>query len=1238
MESISSRLGKTSEVLETDQQYQQYQQGYLVQNDKSKEELIELNKNLLNEISSLKKDKESLYEIVIEKDKMIKTLKLKISEYDKKFQTESPASSSGASVKTPITTNFNFNNKGVNGSQSHLSPPVEVINNDSNINNNSGTDSVPPPRSLQRKISNNGPYRSNRLTPSSSGKDSNSLIGNSPDNSINSRIQSQENIVSSNDYSNTTITSQEITMPVSSVDANKTITLDETGNKNKNIKSDNDDALLPGLSPKDLIPIRNPNHRIVSPISVGNGNGTSNENGDIKSPTRSIRTVSSSYLTSPESAARNSITTASLGFARNNADLDLETPENSPTKMRYNPQLKNAPQPQVSIPLNGMILGSTPRRNLSPCRVGARMRGNSSPGAWMSRSPLKNESTNANIDDGYNAIKDRNVHTPLVLASDNNEEEDEFIFSPSNLNNKSKSSLTKTSTHSSFVFSDHENHNNNHTSNNNNNNDINKTEDIDMVVQYMNQKLNTNVSNGAESDNPYIVSHSSSSQTATTDNTRKPPVIGPPVIGRPALTNQNSNNVPNMTLNPPASSGNFDNRVSQSNTENEFNAETAKKAAGYSNNTTTRSTASSTAASTPNPNLKTDDLYTEDELKGLMVRPADLPTTLICVVSVIDTNAAKANKKSDDPSITFGCFFVEEKTGERREIFKFSKTYSQLLEFDSIIRPFFFQLVPLPEISAFHRTTPNTIEFRRQILMNYFFKIFELRIKPKGLSLSICRFVSSDVIFNFDVNETVMKEGCMLKKSIGKLNTGNNWKIVWCSVYGSTFTIDELHSNQLATSGKKSVLNVTECKLVNEEDGKDYKYAISIIEPKRSVLSSSSNKILLCAESNLDKTEWLEALAKAYSNNGNGDFSSSNTSLINDATTMHPQTSDISSDSSSLKHGKYLNSPEVPVTPTMRSHEVNGNGSNNNNEGKKKRVGLFSMKRQTNIFNLGNNSGGNNNNSVNDEKVQDDYLRPTTIIEPTTTVTRNANDTSYQASSTLTEDKTPSRNTESSYSYSPYSPTPSGSASRELFGSSLQESIELSSSVYKSKEIPSICFRCIDLLEREDAIYSEGLFRLTGKSSEIKFLNDSFNYKYDLDFYELEKLPDVHSVSTLLKRYLRSLKESVITPEFIDDLKKSDANSGDKFVELLKKDVHDLRLLPEVNYNLLYIIISYLTKVVDNKEYNKMDINNITMLFSVNFNCDEYILAELIINFNYIFDNTGSIVPEDKRPFIRNKK
>lgn len=600
--------------------------------------------------------------------------------------------------------------------------------------------------------------------------------------------------------------------------------------------------------------------------------------------------------------------------------------------------------------------------------------------------------------------------------------------------------------------------------------------------------------------------------------------------------------------------------------------------------------------------------FDEEELAGLMVRPEDLGTTLVAVVSVIDGTNSIGKKKPDDPAITLGCFLVES-SGEKREIFKFTKTYSQLLEFDLMVRPHFFELLPLPEISSFLKTTPNTVQFRRQILNNYFYKLYELKIKPKDLSLAICRFVSTDPVFKFDFNEHIVKEGHMLRKGTGKLNS--TWKVVYCAVYGSTLEITDI------ASAKKQTLNILDCKLGNEEDTKDSKHAISVTEPRKNVLSSSNNKIVLCAESYEEKSEWLELLAKGSSNFKNPTIKSSSESMLSGSSNYDSSTEVgtlryNNSFSSSINNPK-LSSPsvsEAPDTPRSQSTMYDDVTTLNSVSKPKKRGGLFGIMRDKSAKSASPEKPMDNTNSS-------DMIGAVTNLE------------SYQLQQQLQPQET---TIDSSYAFSPHTPTAAFSNDPELFGSSLQTAIELSSSEYKGKVIPSICFRCIDYLEKKNAIYSEGIFRLTGKSSEINLLNELFNRKYDVDFKELEREPDIDSISTLLKRYLRSLKESVITPELVDALKLLPSGVDQKPVYYKEKVA---TVLPKINFDLLFILLQYLIKVIKHKEYNKMDINNITMLFSVNFNVDENILSELIIDFDYIFQNAASPVPLDKRPHLR---
>ncbi|XP_071953156.1 rho GTPase-activating protein 24-like isoform X2 [Antedon mediterranea] len=167
---------------------------------------------------------------------------------------------------------------------------------------------------------------------------------------------------------------------------------------------------------------------------------------------------------------------------------------------------------------------------------------------------------------------------------------------------------------------------------------------------------------------------------------------------------------------------------------------------------------------------------------------------------------------------------------------------------------------------------------------------------------------------------------------------------------------------------------------------------------------------------------------------------------------------------------------------------------------------------------------------------------------------------------------------------------------RGVFGQSLLDIIT-NESTTSTKMIPSIVEQCVNYIV-ENGLLEEGIFRLPGRSSMIKTLQDSFDCGDKPDFDKQHV--DIHTVASLLKLYLRELPEPVIPWAHYDDIMNGiklflqNSEKGKK--ELIKQ----LALLPRTNYNLLRYMCIFLHNVSLHEDKNKMTVQNIATVFGPN--------------------------------------
>jgi len=126
-----------------------------------------------------------------------------------------------------------------------------------------------------------------------------------------------------------------------------------------------------------------------------------------------------------------------------------------------------------------------------------------------------------------------------------------------------------------------------------------------------------------------------------------------------------------------------------------------------------------------------------------------------------------------------------------------------------------------------------------------------------------------------------------------------------------------------------------------------------------------------------------------------------------------------------------------------------------------------------------------------------------------------------------------------------------------------------------NNQLPFILTKSFEFLDRERALRSIGLFRLNGQKDEVSKL------KHQLDDcnedYEIPSNTDPHVVTTVIKKYLRSLPQPLIPYSYYNDFfKTSDIENEDQrctqIKELLKK-------IPSEHYKVLKFIFEYMVRL-----------------------------------------------------------
>ncbi|XP_017852778.1 active breakpoint cluster region-related protein isoform X2 [Drosophila busckii] len=160
-----------------------------------------------------------------------------------------------------------------------------------------------------------------------------------------------------------------------------------------------------------------------------------------------------------------------------------------------------------------------------------------------------------------------------------------------------------------------------------------------------------------------------------------------------------------------------------------------------------------------------------------------------------------------------------------------------------------------------------------------------------------------------------------------------------------------------------------------------------------------------------------------------------------------------------------------------------------------------------------------------------------------------------------------------------------------LFGAKMSQVLKR-----EKRDIPFIISACIREVERRGML-EVGCYRVSGSASDLAKLKKSF----ESDAYEAEQLlreVDIHSVTGILKTFLRELPEALFTdqlyPRFFETFSAfGNNNEATRIHELLKV----FEELPQANKASINLILDHLIRVHEKEADNKMSLHNLAMVF-----------------------------------------
>jgi RalA-binding protein 1 len=663
-----------------------------------------------------------------------------------------------------------------------------------------------------------------------------------------------------------------------------------------------------------------------------------------------------------------------------------------------------------------------------------------------------------------------------------------------------------------------------------------------------------------------------------------------------------------------------------------------------------------TGSAASGPNAIYQGFVTE-EYPGLLLPPNALPSIDVRVASsrMKPSRASMIfpSKLDEDPVFTLAVF----SRSNGQELWRVEKDSGSLAQLDQHLKQSPQFTARVPEKSLFSGHAPAKIDARRVSLDRYFDEILNTQMDTEE-ALEICRYLSTNTMEphaddNLTPGDSIGESPIRLGPGGRPIRNGyltkrgknfGGWKARFFVLDGPVFKYYEAPGGahlgaiklQNAQIGKQQQHSDNHSPSRGDVDDPDnqYRHAFLILEPKRKD-SSSLVRHVLCAESDQERDQWVEALLQYVDYRDSEDDEASqhgrNESLGSG------QVNGMAAKKKLYGQGKTLNGPEAEDSLRGISYEATAQGEipqganqRSNSSGtpspptqayerdpapyppqSQSSVAISGPKNATIIQDTG--AWGNKSAMLTpgfDDKVKQKKRsffgfgsKPRGSVD----IQEHAND----STSSLSQ-----------MSYEQHGPI------RAVFGAPLADAVRYNHPVDANVELPAVVYRCIEYLDARNAAAEEGIFRLSGSNVVIKQLRERFNNEGDVNLITDDQYYDIHAVASLLKLYLRELPTTILTRDLhLDFLAVTELHDLQERVRALNGLVYRL---PRANNTLLRYLSSFLINIINHSDVNKMTVRNVGIVFSPTLNIPAPVFALFLQQYDGIFGSEPE--PQETAP------
>ncbi|KAF3062268.1 putative Rho-type GTPase-activating protein 2 [Daldinia childiae] len=636
--------------------------------------------------------------------------------------------------------------------------------------------------------------------------------------------------------------------------------------------------------------------------------------------------------------------------------------------------------------------------------------------------------------------------------------------------------------------------------------------------------------------------------------------------------------------------------------------------------------------------------FATEEYPDLLLPPNALPSIDVRVASSrmkpSRASLLSLTQLEEDPVFTLAIRLRSEST----ELWRVEKDTASLVKLDQKMKQCASFTAKTPDRSLFSGHSPAKLDARRTVLDHYLDELLNTPLDTPT-ALELCKYLSTNTVRpNADepspTNEP-SSEGIPQKTGPGGRPFKNGYLTKRGKNFGGWkarfFVLDGPHLRYYETPGGAHLGTI---KLQNAQIGKQsqhtndgspasgpngeeldnqYRHAFLVLEPKKKD-SSSHVKHVLCAESDIERDQWVEALLRwiDYRDDNDEEAHLAAGQGRNQAASNNSHTSNANMNAKKKGHGKHPGQHSgnqegligMSYDTARQGNIPDGAPSRNQKTGtpeSQDRVNgsayTISAPKDPQLIPDGASWGGKMGLAPPGPTIEEKKQRKRSFFGfgPKTRSSVDDQDASYSSNAGNV----------------PQNQVEQRGPIRQAFGAPLAEAVRFSGPFDANVPLPAVVYRCIQYLDAKSAIREEGIFRLSGSNVVIKQLRERFNTEGDVNLLTDDTYYDIHAVASLLKLYLRELPTTILTRDlhmkFVEVTEMS--NQREKIASLAEL----VQQLPLANETLLKYLIAFLIKIINHSDTNKMTVRNVGIVFSPTLNIPAPVFALLLQNYEGIF-------------------